>query len=211
MLTDGDIDYRTFTRAQLEDALQRIDPGQYPLNHSRLVRELAARPQQLADAIVLPNRLVLNGMLSFTIRRAVPSIFVVLGLLTLLQALGVTKAMTTNFPLGVKPWNELLGSAVCLGGAAFLYFWLWPMKSVVLEGKDLLVRDFFTSVRVPVSDVDELNWIRPPDRDLLQIAEIRLKKPCVFGTQISFDVSNTAGVQLLQTYLKTRSANDDGA
>jgi hypothetical protein len=44
MATDGDVDYRSFTRAQLEEALSRIDPQRYPLNHARLLRELAARP-----------------------------------------------------------------------------------------------------------------------------------------------------------------------
>jgi hypothetical protein len=44
MLSDGDIDFSTYTRAQLEDALQRIDGGRYPLNYHALVRELATRP-----------------------------------------------------------------------------------------------------------------------------------------------------------------------
>ena len=45
MATDGEIDYRSFTRAQLEEALARIDRTQFPLNYARL---MAALEQQRA-------------------------------------------------------------------------------------------------------------------------------------------------------------------
>ncbi|HEY1491030.1 MAG TPA: YjgN family protein [Steroidobacteraceae bacterium] len=41
MATDGDIDYRSFTGAQLEDALARIDRPNFPLNYARLTAALA--------------------------------------------------------------------------------------------------------------------------------------------------------------------------
>jgi uncharacterized membrane protein YjgN (DUF898 family) len=41
MATDGDIDYRSFTGAQLEDALVRIDRTQSPINYARLTAALA--------------------------------------------------------------------------------------------------------------------------------------------------------------------------
>lgn len=37
---DGQIDYGRYTRAQLEDAVQRIDPQRYPRNHQALLAEL---------------------------------------------------------------------------------------------------------------------------------------------------------------------------
>jgi hypothetical protein len=41
---DGGIDYSAFSRAQLEDALTRIDKDRYPRNYESLVRELQVRP-----------------------------------------------------------------------------------------------------------------------------------------------------------------------
>ncbi len=43
MATDGEIDYRSFTRAQLEEALARIDRAQFPLNYARLMAALEQR------------------------------------------------------------------------------------------------------------------------------------------------------------------------
>jgi hypothetical protein len=41
---DGDIDYTALSRAQLAEALTRIDKVRYPRNYENLVRELSARP-----------------------------------------------------------------------------------------------------------------------------------------------------------------------
>jgi uncharacterized membrane protein YjgN (DUF898 family) len=43
MATDGEIDYRSFTRAQLEEALTRIDRTHFPLNYARLMAALEQR------------------------------------------------------------------------------------------------------------------------------------------------------------------------
>jgi hypothetical protein len=40
---DGDIDYSQFSRAQLEEALTRIEPTRFPRNYENLRRELATR------------------------------------------------------------------------------------------------------------------------------------------------------------------------
>ena len=40
---DGEIDYSTLSRAQLEEALANIDKAQYPRNHQSLLRELSQR------------------------------------------------------------------------------------------------------------------------------------------------------------------------
>ncbi|HYB64251.1 MAG TPA: YjgN family protein [Steroidobacteraceae bacterium] len=50
MGTDGEIDYRRYSRAALEDALQRIDRARYPLNYQRLVAELERRRSEEAAA-----------------------------------------------------------------------------------------------------------------------------------------------------------------
>jgi hypothetical protein len=64
MPTDGDIDYKGFTREQLEEALTRIDADAYPKKHQKLAAELATRPsediapQQLAADGYAPKTLV---------------------------------------------------------------------------------------------------------------------------------------------------------
>jgi len=47
---DGEIDYRAYTREQLEDALRRIDPARYPRNHRNLLDELERRRAAEASA-----------------------------------------------------------------------------------------------------------------------------------------------------------------
>jgi hypothetical protein len=39
MATDGEIEYRTFTRAQLDEALERIDRQRFPRNYQQLTAE----------------------------------------------------------------------------------------------------------------------------------------------------------------------------
>ncbi len=43
MATDGEIDFRSFTREQLDEALERIDREHFPLNHQALTREIERR------------------------------------------------------------------------------------------------------------------------------------------------------------------------
>jgi hypothetical protein len=43
MPTDDDTDYRTYTRAELEEALGNIDADRYPTNYAHLRKELDAR------------------------------------------------------------------------------------------------------------------------------------------------------------------------
>jgi hypothetical protein len=44
--SDGAIDYSSYDRAQLEDALSNIDRNQYPKNYEHLTRDLARRARQ---------------------------------------------------------------------------------------------------------------------------------------------------------------------
>lgn len=52
MAVDGEIDYSAYTRAQLEDAVERIDPRRFPVNYGRLVAELERR--RAADKVAQP-------------------------------------------------------------------------------------------------------------------------------------------------------------
>ena len=51
MGTDGEIDYSRYTRAQLEDAITRVDRTLYPLNYEHLVAELERRRAAEAAAV----------------------------------------------------------------------------------------------------------------------------------------------------------------
>src|SRR6059058_745587 len=43
MATDGEIDFRSFTREQLDEALERIDRERFPLNYQALTAEIERR------------------------------------------------------------------------------------------------------------------------------------------------------------------------
>lgn len=46
MAVDGEIDYSSYTRAQIDEALAAIDPERFPLNHARLLAAQAAHGLQ---------------------------------------------------------------------------------------------------------------------------------------------------------------------
>jgi hypothetical protein len=58
---DGDIDYSKYSRAQLEEALSRIDSARYPQNFARLQRELQMKPPEPLPAREPPTILGLIG------------------------------------------------------------------------------------------------------------------------------------------------------
>jgi hypothetical protein len=52
--TDGENDFRSYTRAQLEAALSRIDRERYPQNYKSLIAELSSRPIEPLNLMPLP-------------------------------------------------------------------------------------------------------------------------------------------------------------
>jgi hypothetical protein len=56
---DGDFDYSKLSRAQIEEALTRIDKGRFPLNNERLLKELQARPPEAPQVTPPPSTMVL--------------------------------------------------------------------------------------------------------------------------------------------------------
>ena len=53
-MADGEIDFRSYTRAQLEDARSRIDRERYPQNYKNLSAELLSGPKQAMSVAPLP-------------------------------------------------------------------------------------------------------------------------------------------------------------
>lgn len=55
MANDGDVDYSTYTRAELEEARASLDPERFPLNGARLLAEIERRDQADAEAPAAPD------------------------------------------------------------------------------------------------------------------------------------------------------------
>ena len=67
MATDGDIDFSTYTREQLDSAVTRIDRERYPINAQRLITEYqrrrvaekeAAAKAATSKTVMLPDRML---------------------------------------------------------------------------------------------------------------------------------------------------------
>ena len=56
MATDGDIDFKTFTREQLDSAVTRIDRGRYPINAQNLITEYQRRRAEEQQAMELAEQ-----------------------------------------------------------------------------------------------------------------------------------------------------------
>lgn len=64
---DGDIDYTNLSRAQLEEALRRIDRSRFPLNYDHLVQELGARGPALPQGSAPTALLTVIGWHAFSL------------------------------------------------------------------------------------------------------------------------------------------------
>jgi uncharacterized membrane protein YjgN (DUF898 family) len=68
MATDGDVDYRSLTRAELEEALTRIDRTRFPLNYARLMAALEQRraEENAASSAAQPSAALTRHEFKFT-------------------------------------------------------------------------------------------------------------------------------------------------
>src|ERR1700683_2081249 len=70
MPTDGDTDYRTYTRAELEEALRNIDAARYPINYANLRAEVDARINGASREPALPDNYKIEATIGFLVHMA---------------------------------------------------------------------------------------------------------------------------------------------
>jgi hypothetical protein len=156
---DGDIDYSRFSRAQLEDALTRVDRARYPRNYENLRRELDARapePHQVARA---PSIAVLVGCYAgaFLLVQGLANLLLTSALVVILRepsqfrggatpmqlavfaafAVGMYVHLSRNFPgqfAGVAIGVALVISALNAIGSIFGPFGLTPNPMIAFAG-----------------------------------------------------------------------------
>jgi small-conductance mechanosensitive channel len=117
---DGDFDYSQLSRAQLEEALTRIDRGRYPINYQRILRELEVRSQESPTGqSVQPQPSVLNliawysiGLVSAYVVAYFCAGFVVAAVLAVLGLKGVFEP---------KLMPPLIGTLIAIAAPLVLY------------------------------------------------------------------------------------------
>jgi hypothetical protein len=65
----------------------------------------------------------------------------------------------------------------------FLSWLCFPLKTVYVNGSELMVSNMFRSITIPISQVDAIDG---PDFSTLKRVRVRLNSPSVFGTEIIF-------------------------
>jgi hypothetical protein len=113
---DGDFDYSQLSRAQLEEALTRIDRHRYPVNYQKILRELEVRPADAPPAPeVLPSLMSLTGWYSMGLVSATILFeFGVAAVAALLRWAGASVPDVTSSPV--------VGSLVTIVAALVVYF-----------------------------------------------------------------------------------------
>ena len=70
-----------------------------------------------------------------------------------------------------------------LAGTMFLYLWGGRLKTVALDGQDLVISNYIKSVRVPLRYIERVSGSR---LIVPELAFITFKLPTEFGTRIQF-------------------------
>jgi rhomboid protease GluP len=140
MATDGDIDFSTYTREQLDSAVTRIDHQRYPINSAKLIdeyqRRKVAEKQAAALAKVSPVAVVPDHMLStakaFKVTFEPQSAF--------LNWLGPSR---NDFHLIGSGSVRVDDALVCVHGRRFAY-----LVGIPVVAKDELGRQYVVNVEV---------------------------------------------------------------
>jgi hypothetical protein len=88
--------------------------------------------------------------------------------------------LSGNYRLGI--------TAFFLSGVALLYFTLWKLHRVEMDGENVFVTNYFKSVRYPWRDVEKVEQLR---FFTFYISYLTLKAPGSFGRRIAFLASQS--------------------
>jgi len=112
---DGDTDYSKYSRAQLEEALTRIDANRYPRNFQNLTKELRGRPPDLPSEPKTTSVAALIGRYSLALLFT-EFLFICIYLVVATVALG-----PQAYPSTVRRHIVIPDAALLV--AAFLLYW----------------------------------------------------------------------------------------
>jgi hypothetical protein len=124
MPTDGDTDYRTYTRAELEEAIRNIDAARYPTNYANLRAEVDARINGASREPALPDNYKIDATIGFLVDMAIAGmvvLYTVIGALTGDLVIPSLSGRHSMHLAGVAAWIAMVAAllvaiAIALGG-----------------------------------------------------------------------------------------------
>jgi hypothetical protein len=121
MSDDGNINFQSYTRAQLQDALSRIDRERYPQNYKKLVAELSSRRDETFNVVALPPK--------------PRSVSYAIWLLWATLALGALR-MLIIFPYMPKGLSFGITVAIVIAVMLVLFLLYWWLLSALSRGRN---------------------------------------------------------------------------
>ena len=117
---------------------------------------------------------------------------------------GEISSVVVGLPAGFPDWGRWL---ILVGLAAVISYvcWHWAnVKQVTLVDDQLLIRSLTASARVPLSQVESIEWTqRPSDSDTAEAIMV-LGVPTAVGTRIVFQPKSAEAFELLRSKVEGR-------
>lgn len=117
---------------------------------------------------------------------------------------GRISSVVVGLPADFPDWGRWL-ILVGLGGVVSYCCWRWAtVKQVMLVDDQLWIRSLTASARVPLSQVESIEWTQSPgDSDTLE-AMMVLSVPTAVGTRIVFGPKSAEAYELLRSKVEGR-------
>ena len=115
----------------------------------------------------------------------------------------VVQGLASNAPIWIK-WMLVL---VLDCAVAYVAWFMFRLKSVVLIGNSVLVRSLFQQVELPLSMIVDAEWVQKPSGDYTPVAEMFLREPCAFGDRLRFEPRSPEALEHLISQARAASNN----
>ncbi len=157
MSTDGDIDYRTLTLSQLQEARDNIDAKAFPLNFERLNLELKARadrshPEPPSDDFGLDSRTI-SSSATLIFKAVLPAFWIPLFAAGIPSGWVGSSSFGTLLPPAIARWVYLV---IWISGSIFILWGCAGLKRVRIEGDSLVVSNFLSTVVIPFTSIRDV-------------------------------------------------------
>jgi hypothetical protein len=117
---------------------------------------------------------------------------------------GEISSVVVGLPADFPEWGRWL-ILVGLGGVISYACWQWAtVKQLTLIDDQLLIRSLTASARVPLSQVESIQWTQRPENSDTAEAMIVLGVPTAVGTHIVFEPKSAEAFELLRSKVEGR-------